>query len=195
MKVARTADREMEAPIGGANMKRMRQWLLAGVIASVAVGSALIGSAQPAQAAVKGKVICTEREPADAPTHFRFEDGGSQPEVIVDLDYASPLAAPRWEVGKTYLMTVDDNTEQVAPSGTTLFSSSTECTAESKGNFKLSAAAGGVTTSLYLSWETDPVPETSPWSKTTKYVVRISDIGGKTSPPALDGDPSNPSAE
>lgn len=60
---------------------------------------------------------CTEVEPVwpgypipdedTAVTHFRFEDGQTDPEVIIDRDYAAPQGSPKYTEGLPYLFLID----------------------------------------------------------------------------------------
>jgi hypothetical protein len=147
----------------------------------IAVGfaAALLGAsllAFPALGALKQQVVCTEAEPAKSPTHFRFENGGSQPEIIFEVDYAKAPGSGKWEAGHTYVISIDDNAERIAPAANAMFSSQAECTSVSKSAFRLEVAGTGVTSVCSLSWEDDPSPAVSPWTKAGRYSVQIVDL-------------------
>jgi hypothetical protein len=55
-------------------------------------------------------VICTEVEPAGKVTHFRFENGGTDPEWIMEMDFSDVQPTPKWTEGQGYYLAID--TEQ-----------------------------------------------------------------------------------
>lgn len=153
---------------------------------TVLVLGALIGTA--AFGAMRTQVICTEREPADAPTHYRFENGGDRPEIILDLDYTrAEEAVTAWEVGGTYTVAIDDDFEAAAaaPPGNAMFSARAECTAESRDVFHLRTQTTPAM-SCSLNWGQDPAPLVKPWTRTRAYTIQI--LG---SPKKVDPSPPN----
>lgn len=169
--------------VRGKPAKVRREWLGA---ALVVIAASVVS--QRGLAAVKSHVICTEREPADAPVHFRFENGETQPEIILDLDYSTPeeTAAP-WVVGRTYTVMIDDDFESAVAVGAALHTARAECTAEGRDKFRLRSSQTLPSTSASLNWAQDPIPAVKPWTRARSYTVRILE-----SPRKIDPVPSSP---